>query len=258
MDGRELKAIWRSGTASLGAWITLTDPAVAAVICNAGYEWVLIDAEHMPYNPETLRNIIAVVRSKGVVAVVRVTDNSPALIKQTLDWGAEGVMIPLLRTVEDARRAAAACRYPPHGMRGWNPRDATDYYHDVAHYQGTINERVIAMLQVEHIDAVNNLDGFLATPGVDCILIGPADLSYSLGHPLEIDHPEVQLAIDATIAKCKAAGIPVGIAPGGTPEELAGWIRRGIDFLPIGSDVGWISAGGAAMLQRTRELTGGR
>ncbi|MDI7275841.1 MAG: aldolase/citrate lyase family protein, partial [Anaerolineae bacterium] len=207
MDGRELKALWRSGTPSFGAWITLCDPAVAAVVCNAGYEWVIVDAEHMPYNPQTLRDVIGVIRARGVLPIVRVADNDVALIKQTLDWGAEGIMVPLLRTAEDARRAVAACRYPPQGVRGWNPRDATNYYRDAAHYASTINERVIAMLQVEHADAVRNLDAILATPGVDAILIGPADLSFSLGHPLQVEHPEVQQAIDLTIARCRAAGV---------------------------------------------------
>ncbi len=258
MDGKELKALWRSGTPSFGAWITLCDPAVAAIICNSGYEWVLIDNEHMPFNPETLRDIVALIRARGVVPLVRVTDNSPALIKQTLDWGAEGIMVPLLRTVEDARWAAAACRYPPQGVRGWNPRDATNYFRDAEEYRQTINERVIAMLQVEHTDAVTNLDGFLATPGVDSILIGPADLSYSLGHPLQIDHPEVRLAIDTTIAKCRAAGVPVGIAAGSTAEDFQAWIRRGIDFITIGFDYGWLAEGSRAILRRMREATGGR
>lgn len=258
MDGRELKDLWKSGTPSFGAWVTLTDPAVARVMCQIGFDWVIIDAEHMPYNPESLRNIISTIRSTGVVPLVRVTDNSPALIKQTLDWGAEGIMIPLLRTVDDARRAAAACRYPPQGIRGWNPRDAADFFVDTQHYRQTINERVIAMLQVEHIDAVNNLDGFLAVPGVDCILIGPADLSYSLGYPLQLEHPAVQQAIQTTIDKCRAAGIPVGIAPGGNAEDLAAWMKRGINFITIGADFGWIREAGANLLQRVRELTGGR
>lgn len=258
MDGRELKALWRSGTPSFGAWITLSDPAAAAVVCNIGYEWVIVDAEHMPYNPETLREVVATIRARGVVPIVRVTDNSAALIKQTLDWGAEGIMVPLLRTVEDAGRAAAACRYPPEGVRGWNPRDASNYFHDSEHYARTINERVIVMLQVEHIDAVNNLGGFLATPGVDSILIGPADLSYSLGHPLQLDHPDVQLAINTTITKCSAAGIPVGIAPGGTADDYVRWIKRGINFIPIGFDFGWIAEAGATILRQMRERTGGR
>ncbi len=257
MDGRELKARWRSGKPSFGAWITLCDPAAAAVLCNSGYEWLLVDAEHMPYNPQTLRDILSLVRARGAVPIMRVTDNNPALVKQALDWGAEGVMVPLLRTVEDARRAAAACRYPPDGVRGYNPRDASNYFQE-ADYHRTINERVIAMLQVEHIDAVNNLDGFLAVPGVDCILIGPADLSFSLGHPLEIGHPTVQQAIDTTIARCRAAGVPVGIAVGNTREDYLAWVKRGVDFILLGSDIGYIAAGSSAILRDMRAATGGR
>ena len=210
MDGRELKEIWRSDTPSFGAGITFTDPAVAAFVCNIGYEWVLIEAEHSPYNPETLREILAVIRARDVVPIVRVTENNAALIKQTLDLGAEGIMVPMLRTGEDARRAAAACRYPPEGIRGFTPREASDFFKDIDHYLETFNERVIVMLQVEHIDAVNNIDDFLATPGLDSILIGPADLSFSLGFPLQNQHPLVQEDINKTVAKCNAANIPIG------------------------------------------------
>lgn len=258
MDGKELKEIWQSGVASFGAWITSTDLTIAAVICNIGYEWVIVDTEHHPYNPETLREILATIRYRGVIPIVRVADNNAALIKQALDFGAEGVVVPLLRTGEDARRAAASCRYPPLGIRGFNPRDASNFFKDFDLYFRTINERVIVMLQVEHIDAVNNLDEFLATPGVDCILIGPADLSFSLGIPLQIRHPKVQQAINATIAKCNAAKIPVGIAVDGTAEDFIGWIRRGIRFVVLGADYDWITQAGGAILRHMREATGGR
>ncbi len=258
MDGKELKAFWRQGGPSYGAWITLADPAAAAIVCNAGYDWVLIDAEHHPFNPETLRNTIALIRARNVVPLVRVADNDAALIKQVLDFGAEGIMIPLLHSAEEARRAVAACRYPPLGIRGWNPRDASNYFKDVDYYRHTINERMIVMLQVEHIDAVNDLDRILAIPGADSILIGPADLSFSLGHPLEMGHPEVQLAIDTVIKKCNAAGTPVGIAVGSTVEEFSDWIRRGINFIPLGSDAGWLSATSASFLRQMRASTGGR
>jgi len=258
MDGRDLKQTWKKSIPSFGAGITCTDPTVAAVVCNLGYEWVLIEAEHCPYNPETLREILAVIRARGVVPIVRVTDNNTSLIKQALDLGAEGIMVPLLHTAEDARRAVAACRYPPQGIRGFTPRDASNFFKDIDYYMSTINERVIAMLQVEHIDAVNNLDSILATPGIDCILIGPGDLSFSLGHPLQSQHPDVQNAIQTTIAKCNAAKIPVGIWADGTAEDFANWVRRGINFQLIGDDCTWISQSGGAILSKMRELTGGR
>lgn len=258
MDGRELKEIWRSGIPSFGAWITLNDPAAAAVVCNLGYEWVLVDAEHQPFSAETLREIFAVVRSRGSVPIVRVRDNDAALIKQMLDFGAEGIMVPMAQSVEDARRAAAACRYPPQGVRGFNPRDASNFFKDLDYYAQTINDRVIALLQVEHIDAVHNLDGILATPGLDAILIGPADLTYSMGLPLQNEHPKVQEAIQSVITKCNAAHVPVGIAVYGAADEFIAWLQRGINFITLGFDYGWINEAGGAVLRRMREATGGR
>ena len=258
MDGRELKEVWRSSTPSFGAGISCADPAVAAVVCNIGYEWVLIDAEHHPYNPETLRNVLAVINARGVVPIVRVSENNAALIKQALDFGAEGIMVPMLRSAEEARHAAAACRYPPQGIRGFSPREASNYWKDLKHYMNTINDRVIAMLQVEHIDAVNEIDKILATPGLDCILIGPADLSYSLGYPLQREQPVVEEAIYKVIAKCNASGIPVGSWLGGTAEEQAEWFTRGLDFLIVGDDCSWIAEAGGAMLNAMRAATHGR
>lgn len=258
MDGKELQAAWRSGAPSFGAWVTFSDSAVAAIICNAGYEWLIIDTEHQPFNPETLREIISVVRARNCVPIVRVPSNNAASIKQTLDFGAEGVIVPLLHTAADAQEAVAACRYPPYGIRGYNPRDASNFFKDTEYYLKTINDRVVVILQVEHIDAVNNLDGILATPGIGGILIGPADLSYSMGFPLETAHPAVQAAIKTTISKCNAAGVPVGIALGGSPEDRASWIRSGINFLPLGFDYEWIMQGGRTILNQMRTLTGGR
>ncbi len=236
----------------------MTDPAVAAVICNIGYEWVIIDTEHQPFNPETLRDIIAAVRARNSAPVVRVPSNNAATIKQALDFGAEGVVVPLLQTASDARAAVAACRYPPDGIRGWNPRDASNFFKDTESYLETINDRVVVILQVEHIEAVHNLDGILAVPGIGGILIGPADLSYSMGLPRQTAHPEVQAAIKTTITKCNAAGVPVGIVLDKTPEELAAWIRGGLNFLMLGFDYEWITKSGKAVLDRMRTLTGGR
>ncbi len=258
MDGKELQAIWRSKTASFGAWITLVDAAVTAIICNAGYEWIVIDTEHHPFNPENLRAIIGVARARNVAPIVRVPSNNAATIKQALDFGAEGVIVPLLRSAAEAQEAVAACRYPPHGIRGYNPRDASNFFEQIDDYLKTINERVLVILQVEHIDAVNNLDGILATPGISGILIGPADLSYSMGFPLQIDQPAVQTAIHTTISKCNAVHIPVGIFVDGSPEKLAAWLRAGINFLPLGVDYNWLKRGSKEILTQMQSLTDGR
>ncbi len=258
MNGKELKEIWHSETPSFGAFVTSTDPMVSAIVCNVGFEWLILDAEHAPFNPETLRSLLAVIRSRGTVPLIRVADNNAALIKQALDLGAEGIMVPLLQTGEDARRAVAACRYPPDGVRGFNPRDASNFFFETGEYVHTINERVVVMLQVEHYLAVENLDDILAVAGVDAIFIGPADLSYSLGHPLEITHSDVQDAIQIVIRKCNAAHIPVGILVAGTLEDYASWIKRGLNFIIPYVDYVGITQSAAAALHGMRKATGGR
>jgi len=258
MNGIELKEIWHSATPSFGAFVTSTDPMVSAIICNVGYEWLILDAEHAPYNPETLRSLVAVVKSRGTVPLIRVADNDAALINHALDLEAEGIMVPLLQTAEDARRAVAACRYPPQGIRGYNPRDASNFFFEKEEYTRTINERVIVMLQVEHVLAVQNMDEILAVAGVDAVFIGPSDLSYSLGHPLQIGHPEVQAAMDTVVRKCNAARIPVGTIINGTSEELAGYIRRGMNFIIPYADFRGITISASEALQGMRRASGGR
>ncbi len=258
MNGRQLKEIWHNGKPSFGAWITCGDPAIAAAVCNAGYEWVFVDAEHCPYSPERLREVIAAIRLREVVPIVRVADNDAAIVKQVLDLGAEGIVVPLLMTADDARRAVAACRYPPLGVRGFNPRDASNCMHDLDEYRTTIDERVVVVVQVEHRDAVANLDGILATTGIDGVLIGPADLSYSLGFPLQVRHPRVEEAIVTTIKKCNAAGVPVGITVYGGIQDFLYWLGHGLNFITLGFDFDWVSQGAKAVIDEMRAATGGR
>ena len=250
MDGAELKQVWRSGQPSFGAWVTLTDPAATVVMCNAGYEWLMIDLEHAPFNVETLRNLILIMRCKGVVPLVRVRENDEAIIMEVLDLGAEGIAVPLIRTVEDARRAVMACHYPPLGSRGFGPRNASDFFKNLEHYRSTIEKRVMVILWLEHIDAVINLDEILQVPGVDALVLGPIDLSYSMGLPWQISHPKVQEAIDATIAKSRAADIPVGISV--TAEDFEHWCARGINIVFLGSDFEFIMQAGSSILNQVR------
>jgi 2-dehydro-3-deoxyglucarate aldolase len=258
MDGIQLKEIWRGNAPSYGAWVTCTDPAIAAAVCNAGYDWVFVDSEHCPYSLETLRTVVAAIRARNVVPIVRVAANDAAMVKQVLDVGAEGVVVPLLLTADDARRAVAACRYPPLGARGFNPRDASNYYQDLDHYRSTIDERVVVVVQVEHRDAVENLDGILSVTGIDGVLIGPADLSYSLGFPLQPRHRTVEEAIVATIKKCNAAHVPVGITVMGGTQDFTYWLGHGLDFITLGFDFDWVTQAGKSVLTEMRATTGGR
>jgi len=254
MNGLELKQKWQQHIPSFGAFLTSTDPVIATEMCNIGFEWLIIDVEHNPFNPETLRDQIRILLTRGVVPIVRVAEHSISLIKQVLDYGAEGIMIPMLRSVEDFQQGVLACRYPPEGVRGFNPRDPTNNFHQVQEYLADINQRVIVMPQVEHIDAVNNIDAILEVSGIDAILIGPADLSFSMSVPNQIDMPKVQTAIQTVIDKGNEKGIPMGIAVFGTPPVFIEWVKRGITFQLVGTDYGYVYAGGRPILEESERL----
>ena len=261
MNGIGLKALWKTGQPSFGAWISLADPAVAAIMANAGFDWVYIDYEHNPFNPETLRNILLILRDRGTVGIVRVRTVDEAIVKQVLDWGAEGILFPMIRTAADAQRAVAACRYPPAGVRGFNPREPSNFFKDLDSYLATANERILAIVQVELAEAVTNLDEILRVPGIDGIMIGPADLSYSLGVPLQRTHPRMQAAINTTIEKARAAGIPVGMTWEDTDAGYLEHLARGLTFISPYADADFMSAAAADWLRKMRgepSAAGGR
>ncbi len=256
LDGTGLKALWKAGGRSFGTWITFTDPAVAAFIAGMGFDFVVVDGEHSPFNPETLRSLILTLTEGGVVPLVRVRSLDEGLVKQVLDWGAEGVVFPFIRTAEEARRAVAACRYPPLGIRGFSPREASHFWKDLDRYVATANERIVTVVQVEHIDAVKSIEAILQVPGIDGLLIGPADLSFSLGVPLEQNHPIVQEAINHAIRMANLARVPIGMAWYDTAEGYADYIARGLDWVLLGDDSYFMTTGGTALLEGVRRAVG--
>lgn len=258
MDGKELKKIWRSDQPSFGSCLTSIDPGISAAMCNAGFEWLIIDTEHCCFNDESLRTVIMMIKSRNVVPIVRVIDNNVAIIKKVLDFGAEGILVPMIQTPDDAYRAIAACHYPPKGIRGFAPRVASDYYKNIEHYVQTIDERVISILQIENIKSVSNIDEILKIPGIDCLIIGPADLSYSMGIPLQFNNSRLKKVITKIIAKANTAKIPIGIAYGSSIKDFKQQIEQGANLHLVGSDCYFIELAGKDMLKNLCETTGGR
>ena len=175
-----------------------------------------------------------------------------AIVKQVLDWGAEGILFPMIRTATDAQRAVAACRYPPAGVRGFNPREASTFFKDLDTYLATANDRVLAILQVEPAEAVTNLDEILQVPGIDGTMIGTADLSYSLGVPLQRNHPRMQAAINTTIAKTRAAGLPVGMTWKDSDAGYLEYLARGLVFISPYTDADFLNIAAADWLRKMR------
>lgn len=220
----------------LGTCVTFTDPTVTEALSTV-LDFVWIDAEHGPLSVAAVQGHIMATRGTQTTPLVRVAWNDPVLIKPILDAGAAGIIVPLIRTADEARQAVAACRYPPEGIRGYGPRRPGRYgTAGGPDYCQMANESIIVCVQIEHIEAVKNIDEILKVEGLTTLVIGSQDLAASLGHRAQPRHPEVLAAIDVVLKRAAAAGMPVGMALGDAPEIYRQWHAAGVKWFAIGAD----------------------
>ena len=240
------------GRFALGTWITLLDPAVPELLAGAGFDLFIVDGEHGPGSTADLARTLMATRASGVPVLFRVGANEPVRIMHALDAGASGVVVPQIRTVADAQRAAAWCRYPPVGLRGIAPRRASGYGRGTAGYMAAANELVTCCVQIETREALTDLDAILAVPGIDTVLIGPNDLAAALGHTGELGHPDVEAAIRHIADRGRAAGVPVGAWTASTAQARA---RReqGLSWATVGADYGFMVAAADAAVRDVAE-----
>ncbi|MGE0099884.1 MAG: aldolase/citrate lyase family protein [Hydrogenophaga sp.] len=248
-----------AGQAPLGLWAALASPYSTELIAGIGYDWLLIDGEHAPNDVRsTLAQLQAVAsaqlafgdrRSHPVVRVpVGTGDVGVALIKQYLDIGVQTLLVPMIDTPVQAELVVKATRYAPTGIRGMGSALArASRWQAHAQYVHEANEQVCVLVQAETVEAMKNLDAIAATPGVDGVFIGPADLSASMGHPGNAGHRDVQAAILDGIARIRAAGKAPGILA--TTEPLARqWLQAGAQFVAVGADTMLLAAGATRLL----------
>ena len=195
MNTIELKAKWRRGEPSPGMWMSLCDITVAEMIGDLGLDWVAIDTEHVAIDLQTIQNLL--IGLGDVPALVRVPGNDAVHIKRVLDMGAAGVIVPHIRSAEEARLAVAACKYPPRGIRGTGPRRPSRYGLAEKEYLASANDATIVVIMIETLEAVNDLDAVLAVEGLDACMIGAVDLSASMGLLPHFDDPRVTELIDS-------------------------------------------------------------
>jgi 2-dehydro-3-deoxyglucarate aldolase/4-hydroxy-2-oxoheptanedioate aldolase len=196
----------REGRPLIGALLQMPLPEVAEIYAHAGYDWLFVDLEHSPMEARQALDIITAVDSR-VPCVVRVPWNDEAHIKKALDIGATGIIVPLVNTVEDAKRAVDRCKYPPQGVRSVGITRAQRFDLDFDGYMQRANDEVAVIVQIEHVDAARNIDAILDVPGIDGVFVGPFDLSGSMGKPGKINDPEVQQAIRDIIRACEKRDI---------------------------------------------------
>jgi 2-dehydro-3-deoxyglucarate aldolase/4-hydroxy-2-oxoheptanedioate aldolase len=224
----------RSPTPAIGTLVTLAAPEVAEILSLCGFDWLFIDAEHGAFSVAAVQHMVQATRD-DCLAMVRVPENSSTWIKRMLDTGCDGLIVPQVNSAEEARRAVAAARYPPAGTRGVGVARAQGYGLSFADYVAAANDHVAVIIQIEHIDAVANLDSILAVEGIDGVLIGPYDLSGSMNRLGEVGSEPVQKAIGRIKKACIERAVPFGIFT--LSAELAQKeIASGCSFIAVGTD----------------------
>lgn len=254
---RAMKAKLRSGGVVVGAWLSLMDPSAAEMFGSVGFDFIIFDTEHSPWDLGTLQASMMALNGTDTVPIVRVPWNDHVRIKQVLDLGAEGILAPMVRTVEECRALVDACHYPPKGRRGFGPRRASNYYQDLTAYVAASMDGIFVMPQIEDIATVDVLDDFVTVPGIDAIAIGPNDLSGTAKLLRQLDHPTVRGALDAIIAKGAAHGVPVFLGVNTPAAGQRDLVARGIRILTVTSDLELMAGGARQALRATQDALRG-
>ena len=243
----------RQGGVCLGTGITFTDPTATEALCDL-FDFVWIDMEHNALSLEAVQGHIIVTAASRTVPLVRIPANDPIWIKRVLDIGAAGVIVPMVRTAQEAAFAVQACRYPPQGIRGIGGRRASNYGRALGtDFFERTNDNILTMVQIEHREAVENLDEILAVPHLSGIAIGRADLSASMGYTGQWDHPEIVRVVEGVLSKARRTELLVGMGGGDDPEVAGEWVRKGVQWIQLGGDFSLMLRGASQVLARMEE-----
>jgi 4-hydroxy-2-oxoheptanedioate aldolase len=234
-------------SATLG-WCTCGHPLAVETIAHVGFDAVALDMQHGAIDAGELLSALQAISTGAAIPIVRVPANDPASIMKALDFGAYGVICPMIETAADVARFVAACRYPPQGVRSYGPTRARLYAgaHDTAAADAT----VLAIAMIETRAAMENLEAILAVPGLDAVFVGPADLSQAFGGPPGADWREgvVPPLLERVVQLAHAARVPAGIFCR-SAEYAAQMVARGFGFVTLNSDLAYLEAGAQRSLQ---------
>lgn len=247
---QQLRQKFQSHQLVVGGHVFYTDPEITEQLGDHGFEFVWIDAEHSAFDLQCILSHIMAASSAGTASIVRVAWNDPVRIKPVLEMGPDGLILPMVCTREEAQDAVRSCTYPPRGVRGFGPRRANRYGDmDTLEYLAQAEASFLRILQIEHQQAVANLDDILQVDGIDLLVVGPNDLSASYGLLGHTRDAKMMPIYDEIASKCTAAGMPFGVSLGAADRDsMRDWIQRGISFLGCGDDISYISMGSKATL----------
>ena len=252
LPGFSLARRLRAGETVYTGWCPLGAPIAAETLAREGFDTVTLDQQHGLWDTAAIVFGIAAVRAGGAAPVVRIPLNGFAVASRVLDMGAEGIVAPMINTATDARALVSATKFPPLGERSWGPQRAMTLagVADAKAYLRDANDSVVTLAMIETRTALDNIDAIAGTPGIDVLFVGPSDLSIGLsdGAALDPHSAAVEAALDAIVAAANKAGKVAGLYCANAQRAVA-CARRGIRFLAVGSDLGFLRAGAAAELK---------
>lgn len=235
----------------IGMWSALASPVAAEILSSSGFDWVLIDMEHAPNDlAEVMAQAQALARDP-VPVLVRPAWNDMVLIKRILDLGVQSLIVPFVQNAAEAAAAVAATRYPPEGVRGVAGGSRATQYGRVQGYHKNAADQIALVLQIETLEAVEQIDEIAALEGVDALFVGPADLAASMGHLGDINNAEVQAAIAGAAQRCHAAGKPIGTLAVDPPVAKR-YFDMGYDFIAVGVDAVLFARAADALVKEFR------
>jgi len=261
LTGAEFKKQLRAGTTKLGLFVNSHSPTVAEQLAHSGYDWLLVDSQHGPMGYEKLSAMLAGIASGGAKSIVRVGGygDRPG-IQQSLDLGADGVLVPYINNADEARQAVSCARYPTTGTRSVYFPQRSMNKEGLLGYAGGANSNVIVALQVETADCIKNIDEIAAVPGVDLLFLGQNDLCMSMGlyEKYEFPHmytsPEIGAATEKLIAAARKNNVILGLFLFGT-ARVGEFLDKGFPFISIGNDLHHILTQAGAYVKDVEEVS---
>ncbi|WP_372985063.1 4-hydroxy-2-oxoheptanedioate aldolase [Marinobacter sp.] len=242
-----------TGETQYGLWLGLPDNSAAEIAALAGFDWLLIDGEHAPFDLRTIMSHLQAMAPYDVAPIVRCVEGDPALIKQLLDIGAQTLLVPMVEDAEQAKQLVRAVRYPPDGIRGLGTSLArAARWNQVPGYVKKANDEICLIVQVETASAMDNLDDILSVEGVDGVFIGPSDLSASMGYVGDAGNPTVVNTINKGLSKIRSAGKYAGLLCL-DPSLAENYIQQGANFVGVGVDTMILATETRKLAQRFKQ-----
>jgi 2-keto-3-deoxy-L-rhamnonate aldolase RhmA len=239
----------------IGTHISFQDSSITELIGRVGFDFLWLDMEHTALDRSDIQLHLIAAQAAGVPGIVRIPWNDPILVKPILEMGASGIVFPSESTRKEAEKAVQSCLYPPKGFRGFGPRRAVMYgIRDEVDYIKNSGNEIFKIIQIETKEGVSHLDEIVQVDGIDAVVVGPYDLSGSLGILGEVTSRTVKLTMDHIVKTCQQAGVTAGVSIGGYNHRIVqDWLDRGIGFLSIGVDSWYVLRGAQETMHQSWE-----